>query len=758
MGRIQDSLDPATDGARTFPGLKFPSRVSHAEVLFPYSMTALLRSTSLALLVLQASLTGTNGQFGDASEINPFAPGADGFSASEEVTATLVSEVKSIAPGEPFTVAFKMVHDTGWHTYWRNSGYIQQSPRVAEWDLPEGFVAGELQWPVPDLGDLQGAKAYFYHGENYLLAEITPPDSLKPGASASIGAHLKWQRCDEDVCANGDARLSLDLPVAESAEVDPAVHAIFEKLRAERLPKPITGWTADAYRNAQGVQLVLTPGEGANPDPTDIYFFSADAQINGQSAQKIVKEDGRYILQLDNKNPEYEAPDTPSTTLPGVLFAKNGWLAGQAFPTGFDIAPKLQNGAPPAGAVDPLGGKSIALILWFALVGGLILNLMPCVFPVIGLKIMGFVNQAGEDRRKITLHGLVFTAGVILSFWVLSGIFFALRATTEGAGWGFQLQDPWFVFILMIVMLVLALNMAGVFEIGTGAVGVGSELTAKGGYTGSFFSGVLATVVATPCSAPFLGTALGAVATLPAIPFFAVFTAIAVGLSLPYIVLSIFPGLVQKLPKPGPWMESFKQGMSFLLFGTAGYMLWIYGGLVEDANQLYAIIGLAVIALSLWIYGRWTSLVRPQATRVRALVIALVFFLGGAWLGYPKKDALIWTNWSPEAVAAAQQEGRPVYIDFTARWCATCQTNKASYKDSKVRKAVETKNILLLKGDKTVENPAIEQALAALGEGAIPVNVLYLPGDEEPIILPKILTTGVVMEFFDKIPLPEKGQ
>ena len=339
---------------------------------------------------------------------------------------------------------------------------------------------------------------------------------------------------------------------------------------------------------------------------------------------------------------------------------------------------------------------------------------------------------------------------------MLAAFFYVIKSSAEGAGWGFQLQNPWFVFILVLVMFILALNMAGVFEIGTSAVGVGSGLASKGGYSGSFFSGVLATVVATPCSAPFLGTALGAVATLSLVPFFATFTTIAVGLALPYIVLSMFPDLVKKLPPPGAWMESFKQGMSFLLFGTAGYLIWAYGGLVEPSNLLYAILGLAIIALGFWVYGRWSTPVKPKSTRMKSWVFSAVFIFFGIWMGRPTENPLNWETWSPQLQAEIIEAGEPVYIDFTARWCATCQTNKAAYSSEKIYKAVEKKGIRLLKADWTKKGPIIGKAIADLGERAIPVNVLYIPGAEKPITLDKILTTGGVLKEFEKLPDKEK--
>ena len=379
---------------------------------------------------------------------------------------------------------------------------------------------------------------------------------------------------------------------------------------------------------------------------------------------------------------------------------------------------------------------------------------MPCVFPVLGIKILGFVNQAGSDRRKVTLHGIAFTVGVLLSFWALAGALAALRAGGDQLGWGFQLQSPVFVFILAAIMLVFALSLSGVFEFGLSATGVGANLQSKSGYSGSFFTGILATVVATPCSAPFLAPALGAALALPLIESFAVFTAIAVGLSLPYLLLSIFPAAVKVLPRPGMWMETFKQFMAFPLYATVAFMIWVLAGQSSKEGQeytlLYVLLGLTLIALAAWWYGRYNA---PGAKPARArlgLIGGLVLFAAGAAIGWPRAAAptdLVWQKWSPEAVAKAQAEGKTAYVDFTARWCFTCQTNKAAvFGSSDVKKLIRDKNIVLLKADWTNQDPQITAELAKYNRSAVPFNLIYKPAQPEPKILPELLTPGIVLD------------
>jgi thiol:disulfide interchange protein len=383
---------------------------------------------------------------------------------------------------------------------------------------------------------------------------------------------------------------------------------------------------------------------------------------------------------------------------------------------------------------------------------------MPCVFPVLGIKIMSVVQQAGEDKKQVLLHGMAYTVGILLCFWALGGLVIVLGKT-----WGFQLQSPGFVYGLCAFFLIFGLNMAGLFEIGASAVGVGANLQAKHGISGSFFSGLLATVVATPCSAPFLGSALGYTVTLPGAQAMLMFTMIGLGLASPFLVLSLVPKLVSALPRPGAWMESFKQGMSFLLFGTVAFLLWVLTGMIEGQPMLFLMFGLVIVALGCWIYGRWSLPHKPARTRLIAVVLALGCMSGGLALGWPQVEegaadagshvegGLTWEAWSPEKEAELRAAGKPVYIDFTAKWCFTCQVNKRVYKDAALAKLIADKKVTLLKADWTNEDPRITKALSALGKAAVPVNVLYVAGGKEPVVLPELLSVENVSEALNKI-------
>ncbi|MEN3941308.1 thioredoxin family protein [Prosthecobacter sp. SYSU 5D2] len=546
------------------------------------------------------------------------------------VTATLVPEVLSAAPGESFRIAVKLVHAEEWHTYGKVlPADVIGKPTSLNWTLPEGWTLEELPWPeTHEVPSTDGKTSQGYDGTVYLPARVTP--NGKVGDSVQISVKVDALACDPKNCMPVKPEASLTFSLTEKTVPDPAMLVVFGEREGEAS-------SADSASNT------------ANPDQ-----------------------------------------------------------------------------------------KSFGGFLLFAFIGGLILNIMPCVFPVLGIKIMSVVQQSGKDKRMVLLHGLAYTLGVLICFWALGALVISL-----GKAWGFQLQSPGFVYGLCAFFLIFGLNMAGVFEIGASAVGVGANLQSKHGLSGSFFSGLLATIVATPCSAPFLGSALGYTVTLPAFQAMLMFSMIGLGLASPFLVLSMMPKLVSALPRPGAWMESFKQGMSFLLFGTVAFLAWVLTGMVQGQPMLFTLFGLVIIALGCWIYGRWSLPHKPARTRAVAVILTLLSIGGGLAFGWPQIEKK-WETWSPELVAELRAEGKPVYIDYTAQWCFTCQVNKRVYQDEGLMKLIADKKVVLLKADWTNEDPRITKALSALGKAAVPVNVLYAPGKDEPVILPELLTVDNV--------------
>lgn len=730
----------------------------------------LLRLTLLGLLVsLPAWLLGAG----------PVKKGA--------VTAELVSAYEAAVPGKSVWVALKLDHEEHWHSYWINPG--TGYPTSLKWTLPAGFTAGPIVWPTPHVvKDTRGQiTGHGYEGTVYLFTEIKVPDNASVGQPVTLKAKADWLMC-KDVCMPGDANLELTLAIVAE---NPAPNMKFARLVNNAyadLPKPIAGWNVTAERTADAIVVRIKP-TGSGHDVADVHLFDNDGLVDYAAPQTATTQDGAQVLTL---KPAADAgPD--AQRLSGVLYSRTSWgpmfgskgalfdvelkpagaaavegpkskvegqttstpqsssSGGQA--TASNPQPSTLNSQPPA----PRSALGTTLVL--ALVGGLILNLMPCVFPVLGIKVLGFVNQSGSDRSKVVAHGLVFTFGVLLSFWILAGILLALRAGGEQLGWGAQLQSPAFVFGMAAFLLIFSLNLSGLFEIGLSATGVGGKLQMQQGYVGSFFTGVLAVLVSTPCSAPFLAPALGAAFSnsYSATESMLIFTCIGLGLSLPYLILSIFPAAVKALPRPGAWMETFKQFMAFPLYATVAWLLWVLAGQTKDNDNalLHIGLGLVIIAMAAWIYGRFH---KPLSR-----VIAALLLVGGLWLGWPKTTepaqgvghgyVVKWEHWSPEAVTAARAAGRTIYVDFTARWCATCQTNKAVVFNSKdVLLDLEKRNVLLLKADWTSKDPAITTELARWNRSAVPFNLIYAPDRADPIILPELLTPGIVLEALAQTP------
>lgn len=693
------------------------------------------------------------------------------LTARAHVKASLVAAETAIVPGKPVQVALRLVHDAHWHTYWLNPGTGLATD--IKWTLPPGWTAGPILWPAPHaIKDKTGmVTGNGYEGDLLLPVTLTPPADLAPGTKVTFNASAEWLMCEE-VCMPGDAKVSLTLPVASTPMPDatfgPRLAAVIAGL-----PRTDAAWKLSATRDTKNVTLNVSPAgppTGRAPIPRDLRFFSDDNLVAYDLPQTVTpNSSGGFVLTLPISS---DSPKDAAQLL-GVLTSETGWLAdgslrGLRVELPFAAAVTAASGSqlPAAKALStgnaPGAPASASLLstLLLALVGGLILNLMPCVFPVLGIKILGFVNQAGHDRKKVIMHGLVFALGVLLSFWTLATVLAVLRAGGDQLGWGFQLQSPLFVFGLAAVMLIFAMNMSGVFEFGLAATGVGSNLQTKSGLAGSFFTGVLATIVATPCSAPFLAPALGAALTLNTIESFAVFTAIAVGLAAPYLLLSIFPAAVKILPRPGAWMETFKQFMAFPLYATVAYLTWVLAGQTTESGSLMALFGLVLIALGAWIYGRYNAPgAKPARARFGLIAGALVFALG-TWTGWPADIAaqtaaakasgapeIVWEKWSPEAVAKLRAGGRTVYVDFTARWCATCQTNKKLvFNSDAVLRAFADKKVVTLRADWTNKDPAITAELAKYQRSAVPFNVLWLPGKADPVLLPELLTPGTVLD------------
>lgn len=660
----------------------------------------------------------------------------------KNVAAQLVLSPEPLTPGGKIWAGVRLVHNEHWHTYWVNPG-TGYATKIA-WTLPPGWKAGEIEWPTPKLvKDRSGAiTGIGYEGDVVLPVALEVPADWKPGAPLKLAAEVEWLMCDK-VCIPGSATVLLetgkDVPVTGGAG---EVEQKLAQTLAQRAGRP-DGWTAEVRKLPTTVQLRVTPPAGASgAQPGELQFFSRDGLIDYAVVQQTKTVAGGWQLDLTMD----EAAAAGSLRLVGELVAEHGFGGGlgrRAWAIDLPL-----DGAAAVTAQPVQSGRTLAGTLGLAFLGGLILNLMPCVFPVLGVKILGFVRQAGADRRKVVMHGLLFSAGVLASLWTVAGALLVLRAGGQQLGWGFQLQEPAFVYGLAVLLLFVGLNLSGLFEVGLTATGVGADLASTEGLRGTFFSGVLATVVATPCSAPFLAPALGSALSLPPLTSMLVFTAIACGLAFPYLLLSLFPQAVRMLPRPGAWMETFKHVMAFPVYATVAALVWVLAGQVSEAGLLAALLSLVLCAFGGWAYGRGTAPgVTQRAGRILVFVASLAV-AGGIYAGWPTgaKSAVEWQPWSSEAVEKARASGKIVYVDFTARWCATCQTNKkAVFSSEEVLGFIRDNGVVTLKADWTNKDPAITAELARFGRSAVPFNLVYLPKQDQPVLLPEILYPSLVL-------------
>lgn len=622
------------------------------------------------------------------------------------------------------------------HVYWKNPGEVG-FPLSVEWKkIPDGATFGEWRWSTPKSDDLQGLASFVLDRGGRVAIPVKIPANAPAGTVAFEGT-ASWLVCDDSGCRPRSENFSV------AFEIAPAGEKISSKISPDEnvFPRrdPAVSATAKARDNFAELSVFVSEKIIPATEFSSARFFPENSKF-GADAASVAPEirrapDGSATLVFSLQMKPGEKFSAASDVAGVLVFEKN--LA-------FEIVP-AEASTPAPVAVESAWNLGFVGLLALAFLGGLILNLMPCVFPVLGLKILHFVGQAGSDRKKIARHGFVFAVGVVLSFWILAAVLAVLRGGGEQLGWGFQLQEPGFVYAMTLLLFVFGLSMSGVFEIGVRATSAGGSLTGKSGYVGSLFSGVLAVVVATPCAAPFLAPALGSALALPLVPSFAVFTAVALGLAAPYVALSCAPALLKFLPKPGAWMETFKQAMAFLLYAPAAYFFWVLIGQVSDATaQRDLAVSFAVVALACWIYGKWgAALWRSGRVRTAGIVVALVLFAGAVGHSfrviYQKGGSNDWIAWSPAAQAAALDDGKTVYIDFTARWCATCQVNKRVYADADLMEKFSAANVVKMRADWTNKNPEIAAELQKYGRAAVPVNV-FLKKGAEPVVLGELFS------------------
>ena len=665
------------------------------------------------------------------------------YEGRELVKATLLADTSAIVPGKSFTVGLLLRMIPGWHTYWKYPGDAG-IPTEVKWKLPPGWKIGEIQWPIPlklkEPGDIQ---IYGYHDEVLLMQEITPPAVINSSA-VKISADASWLVC-EKICIPGSVSLQLDLPTSTmSSPVNSDLFARFRGLLPKDWPDSKTA-SVDWRRADTELFLTVTSPTLENYPVADFFPAPPGEVVVGHP--QLQSRNGKEVTFRI----PIETSDKDLSSLDGLIVfgqQENG-NNRQAWRIAGASLEKVSTSAPPA--------RGLLTFLFFGFVGGIILNLMPCVLPVISLKIFGFVKQAGQDRRRILRSGLAFVAGIFAWFIGLALLLVALKAAGHQITWALQFTNAYFVLSLAVLVTVFALNLLGVFEISppeTAMRLVGS--VAQEGDVGSFFHGVFATVLATPCTAPFLGTALGFAFTQSSLIIFSMFLAIAAGMSIPYILLSAHPAWLRFLPKPGPWMERIKQVMGFLLLATLLFLLYVLGAQRGYEALIWAACFLLVISIVCWMKGVFLVPTATRATRNIALVLMFVLLLGSGLyfiVGKFRSTTVAESSTSIQTrVEAELAQGHPVFVDFTAAWCITCKFNEKAVLDTaEVREAFARHGVTKLVADWTNGDPAITKLLQQFGRPGVPLYVLYPGKSAEPIVFPELLTKRIVLEKLETV-------
>lgn len=660
---------------------------------------------------------------------------------TDHLRSRLVAEATAAVPGARLTLGLLLEHDPHWHTYWRNPG-DSGLPTELDLALPDGVVVEAIAWPHPQRFELAGIVNFGY-GERRLLpvSIIVPADYAEP--SLPVRASARWLICEVE-CLPGKADYALELPVAPKADVDSRWRDDFAAARAD-LPRAATA-TLTVAEDSDAIALTLG-GLDAVAAPAQWRWFPETPEVvaNGAQPQWRRTADG---WQARWPKSEYFTALPAEVALVAVDGDGTAWRFAAA-----TAAPV------PAAAAAPLPGDAVESpgllpALLFAFVGGLILNLMPCVFPVLSIKALGALGSA-DDRAELRRHGVWYASGIVATFLLLAGVLLALRAGGEQLGWGFQLQEPRFVAGVALLLFAMALSFSGVWEFGGRFMGAGQRLTEGHGARASFFTGALAVVVASPCTAPFMGTALGWALAQPAATALAVFAALGLGLAAPMLLLGFVPALARALPRPGPWLEGFRQLLAFPLYLTVVWLLWVYGEQTSPLGMAWLLAALTALAFALWLLGRRPAMRSPRLRATAAMVsaAALVLAIGlplsapvPASAGARTSDADT-EPWSEPRLAELRAAGRPVLVNMTAAWCITCLANeRVALSTGTVREALAAHDVAYLKGDWTRQDEAITRYLQRYGRNGVPLYVLYPPDGGAPRVLPQLLTADGVAD------------
>ena len=657
------------------------------------------------------------------------------------LTVELVTETNSIAPNHDFLAGLHFVLDKGWHIYWLNAGDAGEPPRV-DWQLPAGITAGDLQFPAPQRLPLGPLMDFGYENEVLLPVPMRSDSSVKPGSNAILRGHLHFLVCS-NVCIPGKAEIEDNVAVTvQPGAPNPATGRLF--LTAERhLPRTLP---AGAFVNVTQTKtaFVVTLHTGQRIESAEFYPFDQNAIANaGAQTLQPLAHGIRITI------PKVQGLQQVPAQLHGLLKLPDG--------TAYQFTSAIRT-SPIAASTH---GESLLGMLGLAFLGGMILNLMPCVFPVLFIKGLSLVQSSGEERKRLRAHGAVYTLGILVSFWAIVALLLLLRAGGSHLGWGFQFQSPYFVAFIALLLFFLGLSLAGQFEIGLSATSVGGELAQRSGYSGSFFTGVLATVVATPCTAPFMGAAIGFALSQSAGVTFAVFTALALGLAAPYVLLTLQPAWTRILPRPGAWMDYLKQAVSIPIFATVIWMVWVFAQVVGVNGVAALLAGMLITAIAGWVLGHWPAK-WGSAIMAILLLIAAIALPSMAAKEFPAAtnvksaaaaDQSGWQPFSPQQLAADRSQGKAVFVDFSAAWCLSCQVNERVVLDRPdIEEAFRKSGVVMMRADWTNHDDMITEALTQLGRSGVPTYALYSGGaDTAPKVLPEVLTPGIVFDALKQL-------
>jgi len=655
---------------------------------------------------------------------------------------SLISDFDTAAPGSRFTVALRMKFKGSWYTYWQNAGDSGEPVNIA-WDLPEGVTAGPIQWPAPSIKTVGPIVSYAMGEEVWLPVEITVDKTVEAGRPITLKAHAYYLVCD-DLCIPEDGKLSLPMGIGPAAS-NPD-HAVQVKAALAKIPQLGTGQGSVHLKNGKvtfNIAGVPSGFENAQLFPNENPII-----LHSDSIDLALAERGQRYMTT----PGYGWDDGTPESFHATLVADDGRAVVVPISTGEAV----KIGAINSGASGSISGSKSGSVSSLSLLsaaigaflGGLILNLMPCVFPIISLKALSLAKTAHGERSEIRRAAWAYTAGVLVSFVIFAGILIALKAAGASVGWGFQLQSPWLVALLSLLLFLFAigLNLLGVFELGGRFQNIGSESVARAGSFSSFLTGVLAVIVATPCTAPFMAGAVGIALTGSAAVTLIIFFALGLGFALPFLLVAYIPGLLSRLPKPGAWMETFKQFLAFPMFGAAIWLAWVLTQQAGSMGILKLLSAALVLAFAIWLLRKSGALSKTFGA-VMLLIAALLPLSTSSSDGV----AVLKSNsWSAQAVMTAQTEGRPVFVDFTAAWCITCKYNeRVTLNRKKTAQLFERTDTEFLIADWTNKDDVIAEELKRHGRAGVPLYLVYKPGAAEPEILPQFLSYDILKDALE---------